>query len=75
MPCQNKTLSRTCKQEMAAYNAHHRFKYEVLSVRVRKGKHISELLQLGFIYTKVSFKIIHDDTCILVNICMQTKRF
>ena len=33
--------------------AHDRFKYEVLSVRVRKGRHIYELLQLGFIYQSI----------------------
>ena len=42
---------------------------EVLSVWVREGRDICEFAQHRFIY-KSSDNIIHDYTCILVNICM-----
>ena len=45
---------------------------EVLSVWVREGRDICEFAQHRFIY-KSSDNIIHDYTCILVNICMHTR--
>ena len=45
---------------------------EVLSVRVREGRDICEFAQHRFIY-KSNDNIIHDYTCILVNICMHTR--
>ena len=45
---------------------------EVLSVWVREGRDICEFAQHWFIY-KSSENIIHDYTCILVNICMHTR--
>ena len=78
MPCQNKTLSRTCKQEMAAYNRTCTPQVQIWGSKCEGSRgHTHTYLSsynLGS-YTKVPFKIIHGDTCILMNICMRTKRF